>query len=84
MQLDESRHLQIPNVKRISPRMTKKEKSAPDREVPRPARPDRGGGGSPRPDRGRTPQPDRVFEDDLPGEVIVPDRDDDVVVPDRD
>ena len=79
--------IRIPRVKkgRSIPEkiVAKKDKGAPDRTITRPPRPDRGGGPH-GPGRGR-PQPDPGFENDLPGEPIVPDRDDelggDVIVP---
>jgi len=51
--------------------VAKKDKGKPDRGTERPDR----SGDNPRPDTNRPPRPDRAFEDDLPGEVIVPDRD---------
>ncbi len=88
MKLNEYGEIRIPLVKKGSSMVAKKDRGAPDRTITRPPRPDRGGG-SPRPDRDR---PDRGFENDLPGEPIVPDRDDrpgsdepgEVIVPDRD
>lgn len=60
--------------------ISKRVKDTPERSTPKPARPDRGDQPS-RPNR---------FEDDLPGEPIVPDRDDapaempgEIIVPDR-
>jgi hypothetical protein len=80
MKSDSFTHVRIPGVKKTTSIMSKKDKDTPERGTPRPARPDRGGGHPGRPDRG--------FENDLPGEPIVPDRDDaempgEIIVPDR-
>lgn len=81
MKLDKFTNVRIPGVKKITSMVSKKDKGTPERGSPRPARPDRGGG--------HPGRPDRAFENDLPGEPIVPDRNDaempgEIIVPDRD
>jgi len=81
MKIDRFTNVRIPGVKKTTSIVSKKDKGAPERGTPRPARPDRGGG--------HPGRPDRAFENDLPGEPIVPDRNDaempgEIIVPDRD
>ena len=87
--MDDFASIRVPGVKGTAAIVAKREKNAPERGAPLPARPDRGCGHPTRdtghPGRGR---PDRAFEDGLPGEPIVPDRDDaestgEVIVPER-
>ena len=82
MKLDRFINVRLPGIKKTTTSIvSKKDEGAPERGTPRPARPDRGGG--------HPGRPDRAFENDLPGETIVPDRDDvempgEIIVPDRD
>jgi hypothetical protein len=81
MKLSRFTNVRIYGAKNATSIVAKKEKGTPERGTPRPVRPDRGG------DRPR--RPDRAFENDLPGEPIVPDRNDaempgEIIVPDRD
>jgi len=81
MKSDRFTNVRIPSVKKTTSIVSKKDKGTPERGAPRPARPDRGGG--------HPGRPDRAFENDLPGEPIVPDRNDaempgEIIVPDRD
>jgi hypothetical protein len=80
MKSDRFTNVRIPDVKKTTSIVAKKDQGTPERSTPRPPRPDRG---DDHPGR-----PDRSFEDDLPGEPIVPDYDEetsgDIIVPDRD
>ncbi len=80
MKWDRFTDVRTPSVKKTTSIVSEKNKVRPERVAPSPARPDRGGG--------HPGRPDRAFENDLPGEPIVPDRNDaetpgEIIVPDR-